>query len=181
MKLAIVLPVIAAAGLAWVALDQTRLVYSTPENESAFLRTYSPKTVTDRFKAAPFAQEAALTSGGAGRDFATHEEDFEPTLVINAQDWGALMLALRDDVTSRLRSENGQIVNQSGNGPDGFQIDYAIGNSEGTIKAEPLENVPAATLAIDGSSAGTATVSLRIRIHEKWYRSERQNKNKKNA
>ncbi len=32
-----------------------------------------------------FSQEAAVTSGGgAGREFANHEEDFEPTLVINS-------------------------------------------------------------------------------------------------
>src|SRR5579862_7658721 len=139
MKLATVLPIVAAAGLAWVALDQTRLVYSTPENESTFLKTYSPKNVIDRFKAAPFSEEAALTSGGAGREFATHEEDFEPTLVINSQDWAALMQALRDDVAARLRAENGELVSQTGNGVDGFTIQYAIGNTEGTVHAEPIE------------------------------------------
>src|SRR5579863_9960536 len=120
MKLAIVLPIVAAVGLTWVALDQNRLVYSTPENESTFLKTYSPKNVIDRFKADQFSQEAAVTSGGAGREFATHEEDFEPTLVINIQDWAALMQALRDDVAARLKAQNGEVVAQSGNGIDGF-------------------------------------------------------------
>ncbi len=176
MKLAIVLPVVAAVGLTWIAFDQNRIVYSTPENESAFLQTYSPKVVIDRFKTADFSQEAAMTSGGAGREFATHEEVFEPTLVINTQDWAALMQALHDDVASRLKAQHAEVVAQSGNGVDGFTINYAIGNTEGTVEAAPVDSVPPTTLAVDGSGPEKATVSLRIRIHEKWFRSERQGK-----
>lgn len=176
MKLAIVLPIVAAVGLTWVALDQNRLVYSTPENESTFLKTYSPKNVIDRFKADQFSQEAAVTSGGAGREFATHEEDFEPTLVINSQDRAPLMQALRDDVAARLKAQNGEVVAQSGNGVDGFTINYAIGNTEGTVEAAPIDSASPTTPAVDGEAPGKATVSLRIRIHERWFRSERQRK-----
>jgi hypothetical protein len=181
MKLAIVLPIIAAIGLGWVALDQTRLVYSTSENESVFFTTYSPKGVIDRFKAADFSQQAAMTSGGAGREFATHEEDFEPTVVINAQDWVALMQALRDDIDSRLKTEHGEVIAESGNKEDGFKIEYVMGNTEGSVEAKPLESVPSATLAADGSGPGKITVSLTIQIHEKWFRSERQGRSKKAA
>lgn len=157
--------------LIWLALSQPRLVSPTPETESAFLKTYTPNKVIDRFKAAGFSEESVGTSSGADRGFAAHEKDFEPTLVIHTTDSVALVQALRDDFTSSLVAQGGQVVALSGNPVDGFTIKYALGKSEGTFDVGPLRSLPASSLQAGESGSGKVTVSLRIRIAEKWFKS----------
>jgi hypothetical protein len=149
-------------------LDQARLVSPAPENESAFLKTYTPNNVIDKFKAAAFTQISTETSAGANRGFATHEKDFEPTLVINSEDWVALLQALRDDVVSKLAAQGARIMEQSGDQVYGFQIKYELGKSKGTVALEPIKMVPASNLASPGSGPNKVTVNLRIHIDEKW-------------
>ncbi len=170
MKIALALLVVVAGCLVWFAVDQPRLVSPSSENESAFLKTYSPDKVIARFKAAQFSEQALGTSGGAGRGFATHEADFEPTLVIQSKDWAALMQALRDEIDSSLTAQRGRIVEQSGNASDGFQIKYVLGKSQGIVSVEPVQSVAAASLGGVGSGPGESTVRLRICIKETWFK-----------
>jgi len=165
----------------WIAVDQARLVSPTRENESAFLKTYTPNKVIDRFKAAEYSEQLSGASGGAGRGFATHAEDFEPTLVINTKDWVAVMQALRDDIASRLAAQSGEIVEESGSPVDGFQIKYAIGNSQGTVAVEPLRSVAASSLAGMGPAPDKVTINLRIRINEKWFQAQGQAERKRTS
>ena len=154
MTIARGLLIVFASCLIWIAVDQTQLVSATPETQSAFLKVYSPNKVIDRFKAAEFSEESTETSAGAGRGFATHGEDFEPTLVINVGDGVALMQALRDDIASGLIEQSGEIVEESGSPVDGFQIKYAIGKSHGRVTVEPLKSMAASSLGGVGSAPG---------------------------
>jgi hypothetical protein len=172
MTIARALLIVLAGCLIWIAVDQARLVSPTTETESAFLKTYSPTKVIDRFKVVEFSEQLSVTSGGAGRGFATHAEEFEPTLVINTGDWVALMQALRDDIASRLAAERGEIVEVSGTAVDGFKIKYAVGKSEGTVAVEPLKSVAASSLGAVGSGPDKVTVSLHISINEKWFKAQ---------
>jgi hypothetical protein len=162
--------VVLAGCLIWIAVDQARLVSPTTETESAFLKTYTPNKVTDRFKVPTFSEESTVTSGGAGRGFATHGEEFELTLVINTGDWVALMQALRDDIAFRLAAQSGEIVEESGTAVDGFKIKYAVGKSEGRVAVEQLKSVPASSLGDVGPGPDNVTVSLHISINEKWFK-----------
>jgi hypothetical protein len=173
--------IVLAGCLIWITVDQARLASPTPETESAFLKTYTPNKVIDRYKVAEFSEQSSVASGGAGRGFATHEEDFEPTLVINTGDWVALMQALRDDIDSRLAAQSVEIVEESGNAVDGFNIKYAVGKSEGTVAVEPLKSVAGSSLAGAGSGPDRVTVSLRIRIDEKWFKADGKAKSKKTS
>jgi hypothetical protein len=161
-----------AACVVWVTVDQANLVFPAPENESAFLKTYTPNPVIDRFKAAEFSQQSTGSSSGAGWGFATHEANFEPTVVIKTGDWVALMQAFRDDIASRLVARTGEIVEESGNPADGFQIKYAVGNSQGTVIIEPLTSLAASYPGVGGTGPGKVTVNLHIRLKEKWSQSE---------
>ena len=169
MAIARGLLILLAGCLIWIAIDQARLVPSTPENETTFLKTYTPNKVIERFKVAEFSEQLTGTSGGAGRGFATHEEDFEPTLVINPGDGATLMQALRDDIASRLVAESGQIGEESGNVVDGFKIKYAIGNSQRTVAVEPLKNAISSSFGSVASGSDKVTVSVRICINEEWF------------
>jgi hypothetical protein len=181
MTIARALLIVLAGGLIWIAVDQARLVSPTTETESVFLKTYTPNKVIDRFKVAAFSEELTVASGGAGRGFATHEEDFEPTLVINTVDWVALMQALRDDIASRLAAKNGEIVAVSGTAVDGFKIKYAVGKSEGTVAVAPLKSVAPSSLGGVGSGPDKVTVSLHISINEKWFKAEGKAKGKRTS
>src|ERR1700693_6050405 len=130
MAIARGLLILLAGCLIWIAIDQARLVPSTPENETTFLKTYTPNKVIERFKVAEFSEQLTGTRGGAGCGFATHEQDFEPFLVINTGDGVALMRALRDDIASRLVAQSSQIGEESGNVVNGFKIKYAVVNSQ---------------------------------------------------
>ena len=110
----VLLIVLLVACLTWFVADHHQLVSPTPDNESAFLKTYTPTKVIDRFKAVSFSEQSVGSSSGAEREFATHQADFEPTLVIKTGDWVALMQSLRGDVTEmsnrgRIRQPCGRI------------------------------------------------------------------------
>jgi hypothetical protein len=181
MIIARALLVVLVACFIWIAVDQARLVPPTPETESAFLKAYTPDNVIDRFKADRFSEQLTEASGGAGRGFATHAQGFEPTLVINSGDWVALMQAVRDDITSRLAAQGGQIVQESGNAIEGFTIKYALGKSKGTVAVEPLKSVAASSLGGSNSGPDKITVSLRIRINEKWFQAEVQSQRRRDS
>jgi len=174
MKFALALLVVLTGCLIWVAVEHERLVSPSVENESAFLKTYTPTELIARFKSAEFSQQSVGTSARAGSGFATHEAHFEPTLVIHAGDWVALMQAVRDDIASRLAAQGGEIVEESGSPVDGFQIKYAAGKSQGTVAVEPLRGVAASSLPGAGSGPGKVTVNFRIRINETWIEAEGQ-------
>jgi hypothetical protein len=164
--------VVIAAFVVWVSVDQANLVSPALENESAFLKTYTPNGVIDRFKAAEFSQQSTESSGEAGRGFAAHEVGFEPTVVIKTADWVAMMQAFRDDVASRLAAQSGEIVEESGNPADGFQIKYIVGSSQGTVTLEPAKIIAASYPGAGGTGPDKVTVNLHIRLKEKWSQPE---------
>ena len=181
MKFVLALLLVVAGCLIWIAVEHERLVSPSLENESTFLKTYTPAQVIAHFKSAEFSQQSVGSSARAGNGFATHEADFEPTLVINAGDWVALMQAVRDDIASRIAAQGGDIVEESGSPVEGFQIKYAAGKSQGTVAVEPLRGVAPTSLPGAGSAPGKVTVNFRIRINETWFEAEGQAASKRTS
>lgn len=89
------------------------------------------------------------------------------------------MQAVRDDIASRLAAQGGQIVEESGNAIEGFTIKYALAKSRGTVAVEPLKRVAASSLGSVSSGPDKITVSLRIRINEKWFQAEVQSQRRR--
>jgi hypothetical protein len=157
------------AVVAWIYIGKALTVYPTPETESAFLKTYSPNSTIEQFKDAWVASMSSGRVAAAGSGFATHEEDFEPVVVIRNADWVALIQTLRNDVALQLAVQNAEILEESGAIDSGFRIRYALGKSEGTVTLGPLQ-------ILHGSQLGTGripyktAVRVRIRIQEKWIK-----------
>jgi hypothetical protein len=146
-----------------------RTVYPSAQNESDFLKSYTPNEVLARFQVAKFAEIASSSSSGAEEGFATHEADFEPTIQIRAKDWLALAQAVKDDIAFRLNSQHAHIVGESGSDTDGFSLQYAVGNTEGDITIDPVKS--ASPIRPDGACGDDcATVKFSIEIREKWFR-----------
>jgi len=154
-------------------VNQRLYVFPSPETESTFLKNYTPDRVIGQFLCDGCSSEKLSTvSSGAGREFASHERWFEPRLTIRAQDWMPMMTALDDDIASHLARQGAKILNRSGDPRDGFRTQYTVGNTFGDVVVEPLKLVDAASLAARSTlSPGEVTVSLRIAIHEKWFKS----------
>lgn len=162
------------AVLVSVYVEQARWVYPTPETQSIFLKTYTPKQVLDRFAAVQTMQVASDRGDGAQVGFVTHKENIEPTLSIRSGDWVALNQALRDDIAARLTAQGADILQESGNAPDGFKLQYAMGKSEGTVTLEPLKSLPGSPLGPGVSAPGTVTVRAHIQIEENWFKAGRK-------
>jgi hypothetical protein len=161
---------IAIGYLAFIAIQQMRLVPATPENESSFLKSYTPSTVIDRFKIGGISEDSGA-SDGANFGFAVHEREFGPTITIHAKDWVALMQALHDDVAERLAAQGAQILSETGSATDGFTIQYAVGKTRGVIALEPLKGETGNLVANAAPGSDQVTVSFRIHIDEKWTKS----------
>lgn len=157
-------------GAVALGVEQYRIVYPTAENKSAFLKTYTPDSVVEKFKVDATGSEAWEASDGAETGFATHMVGYEPTVAIRASDWTALMQAVKEDIDSRLTLEAAEIVSECGNAQDGFKIEYVLGNSEGTVTVDPIHSV--AREAGMANGAGTAQVRFKIQIREKWFRAK---------
>jgi len=158
------------------AVTQFRQVYPTAENKSAFLKSYAPNIVLDKFKSNAANSEVAWqASDGAGMGFASHMASYEPTLVIKSSDWVALMEAMRDDIVSRLTAQQAEIEEEACNAADGFKIKYTMGKTEGTVSVDPIKTTDPFVQPAKGAGSGSGemTVRLRIQIHEKWFKSQR--------
>jgi hypothetical protein len=159
-------------GVIWIYAAQAGIVYPTPDTESAFLKAYSPNSTIEQYKD---ARVAAMTNGrtaAADKGFASYEENFEPIVVIRNEEWVALIQDLRKDVALQLAAQKAAIFEESGSVDSGFKVRYAIGHSEGTVTIDPLQTLDGSQLGT-GRTAETATVRLRIRIQEKWFRAKR--------
>jgi hypothetical protein len=158
-----------------MAMTHFRQVYPTAENKSAFLKTYTPNTILDRFKSTDAnAEELSEASDGADTGFATHMVSYEPTILIKSSDWAAVMQALHDDIGSRLTAQRAEIVDESGNAADGFKIGYALGKSRGTVTVDPIKTTDPFVQPVMRTAPGEVAIRLRIQIREKWFKAQDQ-------
>ena len=120
---------LAVAGI--LALDhllRDQMYYPSAADESAFLRAYDSKRVVQPFMASHESfGEGRGSSQGAGRKSVTHDANFDEYFTMQTDREPALMTALRDDVSERLRHSGAQVINQYGSPSTGFHFDYRTG------------------------------------------------------
>jgi hypothetical protein len=149
-------------------------VYPTPENHSAFIKSYTPADVI-----APFSLGGSQLSGpggsSAGRGCVFHEKGFQAWLVIAPGKEPALMAAVRQDLKTRLLGEGVHIVRERGNTRKGFRFDYSTGKSEGSVLVDPLTFVDPVTVTGPGFRPGEVVgIILRLQITETWYKTTKK-------
>jgi hypothetical protein len=166
----LLLPIFGAAVVSetW---DHLHTLYPTSETKSAFLKSYKPTGVFDRFSVGHAASYGQHSGGAAGREFVTHTAGFEGYFPIRSENWMPLMNALRDDVSAQLVGNGAQILSQSGDSRGGFHFDYKLGKSIGTVTIAPLattslihRRTPLPKCMVD--------VSAQIEQTENWFPEE---------
>lgn len=119
------------------------LVYPTPETESAFLKSYTPEHVIDRFREVSQSfSHTRHSGGGAGRTFVTHQAGFDFYVVLRREKWMPLMNSLRDNVLQQLANNGAEVLSQSGGPREGFHFDYKFNRSIGSLTISPLVITP---------------------------------------
>jgi hypothetical protein len=147
---------------------QTRMHYPSPENASAFLRTYSLKKVVEPYIAPPGGSgDASGSGGGAGINSVKHNANFAEYFTIRSEQKLTLMETVDYDLARRLRASGAQSLSHNGLPSTGFQFRYRSGNSVGSVAIHPLapgrvqRNLPLAD--------GLEDVALTIDIEEEWF------------
>jgi hypothetical protein len=149
----------------WV---QAHTLYPSPQNESAFLKTYSPQPVVDKFKCIDcFAQALGGTSAAAGREFVRRTVNYDGTFALRQEQQLDLMTALRTDLLERLSANGAQVLRQTANAHEGFRVAYVCDKSAGMISILPVDILlPVGTGSL---MPQLEQVTLHIVIDERWY------------
>ena len=147
---------------------RSHMYYPAPENESAFLRTYSLKRVVLSYIDPPGGTSEGYGSGGeAGMSSVKHTADFEEYFTLRSEQKGPLIEAVDCDLGQQLRTNGAKILSQNGDISTGFKFRYRSGNSLGSVTIHPVEpgkvqrNMPLAQ--------GLEDVGVRVEIEEEWF------------
>ena len=158
------------AGAAFTVWKHERLVYPTPESESAFIKNYSPENAIKPFQADGSSGFGHHYGGGAGHDYVTRTGGFDVTFVSHADLFAPLQQALIDDASKQLRTY-GAIVKIQGRDPEGnYCFLYTLGKSLGSIKIFPVTAAPPGTVQrVTPLKAGLLDTRARIEQKELWF------------
>jgi hypothetical protein len=141
------------------------LVYASPDNESAFLKSYNPEAVVKAFacKQVPFGWTSDMAAS-AGEGFAGHDGGFHGQFEIEAKDWTPLMAALTSDVPAQLARSGAKLLG-GGGGPDaGSRFNYQEGKSLGVVIVAPLR-----IRTERSADTGSISVAMDIYTNETWF------------
>lgn len=159
----------------WRTWEVEHMYPPTPATESAFLESYTPVKVLNRFNHG----QASYSSGSgdaAGYEAVTHTANFEGTFALCSENFMPLMDALSDDVAAQLVKSGGHITSQIGLAQTGFHFDYKFGKTVGSVTIAPLELTPAEPASFLGNSKPVPNcmvgVHTRIDVAEKWFPKE---------
>jgi hypothetical protein len=163
--------------------DHYFMVYPTPENQSAFYKTYDPDHVLKPFISIHHLAHGGESSGGnAGRRAARLHREITRVFALQGTDRRDLTNLLSEDISSQLDRSGVQVTGMTGTEADGVQFRYVDKNGKGTVALRPVELVdPYEVRALSKSHPektklpplcdGEPPVSVTIVIDETWSKS----------
>jgi len=122
------------AGMMWL-YSQGATVYATPENESAFLKSYDPRKIVEPFRCVgqSFHEGSSTGDNGTAPFFVSHKRGFDEFFPIKLADKVPLMQVVRRDLEWHLLQSGARILNETGSPNGGFQYAYVSGKSTGSV------------------------------------------------
>jgi hypothetical protein len=169
LAIALFVPFVLACMVGATALwHYPHLYYATPETESAFLKSYTPKRVIDRFRAKESFSHTRSFGSTAGRSSVSHEAGFEYYIVLPSENWMSLMNALGDDALQQLANDGAEVVSHSGSPRNGFRFDYKMNHSIGSLTILPSA-IECHVRRNRSLPEGLEDVTVKIKQTEQWY------------
>ena len=162
--------------------DHYFMVYPTPENQSAFYKTYDSDHVLKPFISIHhLAHGFDSTGGSAGRKAAKLHREITKVFALQGLDRNHLMTTLSEDISSQLERSGVQVTAMTGTETDGFQFSYVERNGKGTVALKPVEIVDPYEVRAPSKShpektklpplcEGELPVSVTVVIDEVWSR-----------
>jgi hypothetical protein len=154
-----------------IVWDRLHTLYPTTETESLFLKNYTLKNVIEKFEDKRGVTTDSYKSGEAGRKFVTHTARFDGCFALRTEKWMPLMNALNDDVATQLVEYGATIFSQSGDPRQGFQFDYQLDKTVGSLTILPLASTSDVHRRMP-LPTGTLDVRISIELTEKWFPKE---------
>lgn len=142
------------------------------ETKSAFFKSYTPTNVLTRFNEGK-ASYGSGSGSAFGHDSVTHKADFDGDFALCSEKFMPLMDALSDDVAARLVGNGARILSQIGDARAGFQFDYKLGKTLGSVSIAPLKLTPVDPTGFLGHSMPVPNcmvgVHTSIKVAEQWF------------
>ena len=156
-------------GGAFTFWKHERLIYPTPESESAFLKNYSPKNAIKPFQSDDSSFFLYHSGFGAGHDYVTRTGGFDMHFVSRSDLFPSLQQALIDDASKQLRA-NGATITIQGLDPDRhYCFLYKLGKSIGSIKIFPVTAAPGTVQRVTPLKSGLLDARAQIEQKELWF------------
>ena len=131
--------ILAAVGL--TIRDHFVYVYPTPENQSAFFRSYDPDPALKPFLDPKGLPTSGSWSGGeAGKGAVKLQRGIDKLVAMRADNGTLVLAVLRKDMMLRLRATGAEITEAANPDDGGFRVAYADANATGTVSVK-FENV----------------------------------------
>ena len=157
-----------------IVWHRLHILYPTPETESAFLKTYTPQHVIEQYECMESPVHFGPSGGGAaGEKFVTRTGRFDLFFVMRSDKRLPLITALNNDVYEQLLLKGAQILNRSGDPRSGFQYDYKLDKSIGSLMIAPLATLSTSPI-YRRCPLPNGAVDVRVHIEERemWFPKE---------
>jgi hypothetical protein len=157
--------ILCVAGILWIESTPTRPP-SSP-TASAFLVNYDPQSVIDRFKC-----DGSMGKAQAGPSSGpNYKSETGWYFAMRSDRELLLMAALHDDAVGQLKLNGARIVDEKGDVQHGFDLDYTVGKSVGSVHISPIFPFKMIHRHI-APPAGIADVQAMVRVRENWFPDE---------
>ena len=150
------------------------MVFPRPERESEAFKNFDPSKIVEPFTCGHSWNASTPMSMSAGW-FAMHfEKGFQGRYILRVRDRGLLMSKLSEDLTSKLLSDGGQILEQSGDPVSGFHFRYKKSHTVGEATIKPLQTIDSRLVQKTSLSNAEVALSVETSMTETWYRTDRE-------
>jgi hypothetical protein len=154
-------------------IDKQTLIYPSPDKLSAFLVSYAPEKVVDRFRTPQMGSLVAPWGQAAGEHYVTETKGYFFQLPLRNTDRDVLLDALYDDAQLSLQTHGAHILSKGGDTTSGFNVQYAIDHSVGLLIISPLAPATAPKLTATGKPVplppDVQFLSAQVEVSERWY------------
>jgi hypothetical protein len=143
-------------------------IYPTPQTQSAFFKSYSPKSAIARYEANEGSSTGESYSGDAGNETAHYARELQYWGYVPTDQQPKLFAELHSSIVHELVALKAQVLSDEWDGRS-FQVQYSMGQTSGKAMGGPVED---SSVIREGPAVKhlAPRLALHVRIEEQWSR-----------